>query len=315
VTMLAAGYSLRHTRPDDVAAAQAVVDAAETAVTGEPRRGEFEVAAGLADTRVDLATNTWVVDEPGGGLAGFASLFWAANAQGEAESHVQPAHAGKGVGDALLDAIERRAQELAASAPNGVVPRLHIWCAESRERRRATLVERSFRAVRESCLMRLDLGDAPPVATPVPDGIVLRRFVPERDERAVYEADEEAFGDHFLHVPATIEQWRTGCIEHPRFDPSLWLVAWDAADVAGECLTFVDEHEAYVDSLAVRRRWRGRGLGLALTTRAFVLAHERGLRKVRLGVDAQNPTGALALYLKAGMRVERRETVYAKDLR
>jgi mycothiol synthase len=315
VTVLAEGYTLRHTRPEDVPAAQAVVDAAESAVSGEPRRGEFEVEAALVDVRIDLATNTWVVEAPDRGIAGFAFVFWGTNPQAEAELHVDPARLGLGVGGAMLDAIEGRARELAAAAPADVRPRLHIWCAESRARRRAALLERGFRAVRESCLMRLDLGDEAPPAAPLPPGLALRRFVPGRDEEAVYAADQEAFSDHFLFDPATMEQWRADCVDHPRFDPSLWIVASDEGGVVGECLTFVDEHEAYVDSLAVLPSWRGRGLGLALLTRAFGLAHERGRRKVRLGVDAENPTGALALYLKAGMRVERRETVYAKDLR
>lgn len=314
MTALAAGYSLRHTRPEDVVAAQVVVDAAESALTGEPRRGESEVAAALVDSRMDLTTNTWVVEAPGGALAGFASLSWGASAQGTAEPHVHPAHSGRGIGGALLDTIEARAVELAAGAPADVVPRLHVWCPEARARRRAELLARGFVAVRMSCLMRLDLGDALPAPAALPDGIELRRFVVGRDEVAVHDATEEAFSGHFLFDSSTVKQWRADSLDHSRFDPSLWLVAWHGDQVAGETLTFVDEHEAYVDSLSVRRSWRGRGLGLALLTRAFGLAHERGLRKVRLGVDAQNPTGALALYLKAGMRVERREEVYAKEL-
>lgn len=114
-----------------------------------------------------------------------------------------------------------------------------------------------------------------------------------RDEDALYAATEEAYADHFLFSPSTMEQWRLDCVDHPRFEPSLWLVAWAGDEVAGETLAFTDQAEVYVDSLSVRRRWRGCGLGLALLTRAF----------------------ALALYLRAGMRVERRDEAYAKELR
>lgn len=313
--MLAHGYTLRHTRPEDVEAAQAVVDAAESAVTGEPRRGEIEVAVATRDPRWDLTTNTWVVEAPGGAVAGFAALFWDETAQGEAELHVHPAHLEKGAGGALLDVLERRATELAADAPAATSPRLHAWCAGSRVRRRAALLERGFRAVRESYLMRIDFDDAPPRSAPSPDGIEVQAFRPGSDAEALYAATEEAFADHFLFAPSTLAQWRIHTVEHPRFDPSLWLVAWDGDEVAGETLLFTDELEAYVDSVSVRRAWRSRGLGLALLTRVFALAHARGRRKVRLGVDAQNTTGALALYLKAGMRIERREEVYAKELR
>lgn len=313
--MLPEDYTLRHTTTADLAAAQTLLDAVENDNTGEPRGSEIQVATRFRDPRMELARNTWVVVAPDGPLAGFGFVFWSRSAQGESEPFVHPDHRGRGVGDALLDAIEARATELAAEAPQTARPRLHVWCAETKVRRRRSLLERGYRAVRESYLMRIDLFDEGFEETPLPAGIEVRPFVLGRDEPAVYAADEEAFADHFLYDPSTFEEWRIHSVELPDFDPSLWLVAWDGNEVAGEALLLALETEAYVDSLSVRRRWRGRGLGLALLTRAFGLAQLRGRRTVRLGVDAQNPTGALAVYLKAGMRVERREEVYAKDLR
>ena len=40
----------------------------------------------------------------------------------------------------------------------------------------------------------------------------------------------------------------------------------------------------------------------------------RGLPHVTLGVDADNPTGATRLYERAGMRVEKEDVVFVKDL-
>jgi len=313
--MLDARYTLRHTREVDIEGAQAAVDAAQADLMGERRRGEIEVAAATRDPRMALADNTWVVEAPGGGIAAFAFLFWGSTAQGEADVYVHPAHLERGAGGALLDAVERRAAALAATAPSVTAPRLHVWCDDTRLARRAALAERGFHVVRESYLMRLDLDERAPDPWPLPAGIELRPFAPGRDEEAVFIATEEAYTDHFLFSPSTMDEWRLHTVEHPRFDPSLWLLAWAGSEVAGETMAFADEAELYVDSVSVRRPWRGRGLGLALLTRAFALAAERSLGKVRLGVDARNPTGALALYLKAGMRIERRDEVYAKDLR
>ena len=312
--MLPEGYTLRHTTTEDVEAAQALLDVVESDSTGEARRSETEIATRFRDPRMELTRDSWVVVAPDGALAGFGFVFWSRSAQGEGEPFVHPDHCDRGVGDALLDAIEARAAELAAQAPPGARPRLHVWCAEAKVGRRRSLLERGYRAVRDSYLMRIDLSDEQVEETPLPPGIDVRPFVLGRDEAAVHAADEEAFAGHFLHDPATLEEWMIQSVEMPGFDPSLWFVAWDGDDVAGESLALVFEAEAYIDSLSVRRSWRGRGLGLALLTRAFAAAHARGLRKIRLGVDAQNPTGALSLYLKAGMRVERREEVYAKDL-
>ena len=313
--MPASGYCLRHTRASEVAAVQALLDLTESAALSEPRRHPLDIATELRDSRMDRATNTWVAVAPGGELAGFARLFWGSSAQGDAEIAVHPDHRPRGVDAALLDAVEVRAAELAVAAPAGVVPRLHVLCDETDTARRSILAGRGYSPVRESYLMRIDLAWGPAHVTQVPPGVEVRTFVPGRDEAAVYAADQEAFADHFLFEPSNLEQWRTHSVELIDFDPSLWLIAWEEGEVAGEALTLLRGDEAYVDSLAVRRRWRGRGLGLALLTRAFACARQRGRRTVRLGVDAQNPTGALALYLKAGMRVERREVRVAKDLR
>ncbi len=312
--MTAGSYVVRHPRSDEAGDVQALLDAVETAAAGEPRPHPLEAAVELLDPRMHRATNAWVAEAPGGELAGFAFVFWGASAQGEAEVAVSPRHRGRGVDEALLDAVEARAEELAGAAPDGLLPRLHVSCGDADAGLRSSLVRRGFRRVRESYLMRADLPERPATA-PLPAGVEVRAFTPGRDELAVYSAMEDAFADHFLFEPSTFEQWRVHTVELQDFDPSLWLVAWDAEAVAGEALTFARPNEAYVGSVSVRRAWRGRGLGLALLTRAFSLARERGLRTVRLGVDAQNPTGALALYLKAGMRVERRELLFAKDLR
>lgn len=65
----------------------------------------------------------------------------------------------------------------------------------------------------------------------------------------------------------------------------------------------------------MREPWRRRGLGLALLRNAFRLFWDRGERRVGLGVDSDNPTGARRLYEHAGMHVAWRADVYEKRLR
>ena len=64
----------------------------------------------------------------------------------------------------------------------------------------------------------------------------------------------------------------------------------------------------------MRRQWRKRGIGLALQ-HSFNEFYRRGKRKVGLGVDAQNLTGALRLYENAGMHVHIASDLYEKELR
>ena len=71
----------------------------------------------------------------------------------------------------------------------------------------------------------------------------------------------------------------------------------------------------YVGALAVRRPWRGRGLGRALLLHTFAEFQRRGFDRVTLGVDAENPTGATALYESVGMTVESEAIVFEKEPR
>ena len=61
-----------------------------------------------------------------------------------------------------------------------------------------------------------------------------------------------------------------------------------------------------MDWLAVLASHRGRGIGAALLRRSFASFAARGLHRVRLNVDAENATGATALYERVGMRVVNR---------
>jgi mycothiol synthase len=70
----------------------------------------------------------------------------------------------------------------------------------------------------------------------------------------------------------------------------------------------------WLDSVFVRRAWRRRGLGAALVARALVRLREAGMDEAMLGVDSDNPSGALGLYERAGFVVHRRSAAYRKPM-
>jgi len=70
----------------------------------------------------------------------------------------------------------------------------------------------------------------------------------------------------------------------------------------------------WIASVGVRKPWRRRGLGLALIHHAFSEFWRRGERKVGLGVDAENQTGATRLYERPGMHAAFDAVVYEKRL-
>jgi ribosomal protein S18 acetylase RimI-like enzyme len=95
-------------------------------------------------------------------------------------------------------------------------------------------------------------------------------------------------------------------------------VAWAGDEVAGYSLNYPqragDPGYGSVGTLGVRRPWRRNGLGEALLRRSFAALHARGQRKVRLSVDAENPTGATRLYERVGMRVLRQSNTWEREL-
>lgn len=176
---------------------------------------------------------------------------------------------------------------------------------------------RGYRLWRSNYTMRIELGDAIPDAPDLPPGIELRPYR-HHDATHLRAGLNEAFAnDPFFHE-ASEAHFREFYLHARGFDPSLWLLAWDNAELAGFVLAFPeragDTNLGFVKELGVRPRWRGRGLGESLLRTAFRALHARGLRAIELGVDASNETGAVRLYERVGMRVERRGDNWALDL-
>ena len=162
---------------------------------------------------------------------------------------------------------------------------------------------RGYRAWRSSFAMEITLAEPPP-EVPLPAGMTLRPYEPANDETLRAQLND-AFGEDPFWHEVTASNFREFYLRARGFDPSLWLLAWDGSELAGSVLAYPerggDATLGWVGTLGVRRNWRRRGLGGALLQHSFRVLYDRGLRKVGLGVDAENPTGALGLYERAGM--------------
>jgi len=168
--------------------------------------------------------------------------------------------------------------------------------------------------------MKIEMG-APAPAPVWPAGIGVRTNVPGIDDRAMYEADQEAFQDHYGYVPVSLETWLHLIKTCPDFDPVLFFLAIDLAtgEIAGVslCAPYLTESPdtGYLADLGVRRPYRRKGLGLALLRHTFGELYRRGTTKVSLAVDSDSLTNAVALYERAGMHVYREFHRYEKELR
>jgi mycothiol synthase len=202
---------------------------------------------------------------------------------------------------ALLDFAEERARELAS-----VDAKLKAWAPEQNSEWRELLESRGYLFDHYSRRMRIALDEELPDPA-WPEGVRLRTYVRDQDEKAVYDAHQEAFSEERDYERDPFEEWTQWSYREP-FDPELWFLAADGGDIAGISLCRSerggDNTVGWVSVLAVRRPWRRRGLGTALLRHSFREFRRRGKTHAGLGVDADNEQ-ALGLYECAGMKPER----------
>jgi ribosomal protein S18 acetylase RimI-like enzyme len=135
----------------------------------------------------------------------------------------------------------------------------------------------------------------------------------EDDARTFHDALDEAFQDHWEHHGHGFEEWWNRHRTNPNFDPTLWFLIRDGDEIAAVARNEANRNGGgYVGALGVRRPWRGKGYAKALLLHTFREFWDRGMPRVTLGVDAENPTGATHLYERVGMHVEAENVVFEK---
>lgn len=308
------------------AEAEGVVDLL-TAINRHDQPGWFPSVAGLTNDWSPTSTFDPARDlqalEVDGALVGIARQSWRerpAVVNHRLEVYVDPGHRRRGLGSRLLAWAEERARASVQEGSGGPTTKPHQFGGAGSDRGGviAPFAEHhGFAPYRYHFEMRRPLAD-PIDDVPLPAGFEVRPVLPEH-HRAIWHADEEAFRDHWDHA-APVEGDYERFFGDPKDDMTLWQIAWDGDEVAGLVINSINAHEneqtgeqvGWLDSVATRRAWRGRGLAAALIARSLHVLRERGMDIAALGVDADNPTGALQLYERAGFRPVGRWTFYRK---
>jgi len=314
--ILPTGFQLRPAEWSDLeAVTQLIYDVCEA-------DGDTTVAVSLDDLRREwqssgfrLEQDAWVAAAPDGRIVGFEefnNLHEHASLQGD--GYVHPHFRELGIGTALLNELDERARQEAPLAPAGlrvyIRNGLDIGDTSGREIHAAA----GFTAIRFSWRMEIKLGEA--LQAPVwPQGVELRPFEPGEHAQLVFEAEQEAFTDHWGHTPMLYADWEFRKLKRETFDPSLWHIAWAREQIAGVSECRPRGGIGWVGTLGVRRPWRKKGLGMALLLHSFGEFQRRGENTIGLGVDASNPTGATRLYERAGMHVASEFVIYEKEYR
>ncbi|MEA2652570.1 MAG: mycothiol synthase [Chloroflexota bacterium] len=286
--------------------------------------GDHVASFGHVSQQFDASRDVTIA-EVDGRMVGHARRDWVDANDGVREYRsrgaVDPAWRRRGIGTALLADAERQHSAL-ASAHETNRPRVLGTFAEGRNEGANALARRAgYEPVRWFFDMkRSGLQENLPEVLPLPDGIEVRPVQPDQLLQ-IWRADIEAFRDHWGGGDESEENFRR-YQDSPDFDTSLWVVAWDGDEVTAAVVNTIYAHEneatgsrrGWLDSVFTRRAWRKRGLASALIARSLHVLAERGMETAMLGVDADNPSGALRLYESFGFVVTDRGQAWRKPM-
>lgn len=217
---------------------------------------------------------------------------------------VDPDYRGQGIGRHLLGwEVERGAESLADCDPE--IP----WYLRTAE---FDWIEDNQRLYRRfgiepvrymSEMLRAING---PVVVRRAEGVEIIPWDRTLDEKTRL-AMNETFADHWGSTPMDTEAF-AHFIERSAVRLDISFQAVDGDQVVGYSINgfFPDDEkmtgrrEGWVRSLGVRRPWRSRGVASALLEHSFNAFFEAGMSHSILGVDTENPTGALGVYERLG---------------
>jgi len=305
-------YILRPPTQEDAPGIVAMVGAHQAAQGDAPDMSVEELRRDWIG--VDLDEDAIVAQTPAGQIIGYADIF----NRGFAQTNVYAiAHPGPGQDELFTRLVAWGEEWVRTHRPSERATgstEIHCFLRSVDAVSIRALESAGYGYVRTHFVMAAQLTEIP--APPVwPDGVIVRSFRPGVDDDAVFLGGEEPFQDMWNRPPSTKEHWLQPT-QADDFDPTLWFLPFDqrSGEVAGNCRCSVLNGSGNIDTLGVRRPWRRQGLGFALLYHAFAEFWRRGIRTVRLSVDAESPTGAPRLYERAGFVVEKQYVRYMKKV-
>jgi mycothiol synthase len=320
--------TIRNYRPDDLVALVNLINEAdafdklERATTLQELEHEMSFPTAHPETDCFVARSR---DR----IVGYVDLFVGrgdSNADAESTVYcwgvVHPLWRRRGLGRRLLEAAYRRATEYLAELGSGKV-RFQCTARDVEESRQALFTSFGMRQVRYFVNLARPL-NGNLGAVQLPEGIRLRTIDVERDIETVWQVANTAFRDHWGHTEGKLEEF-AHWVKMPHFRPELWFLAEQEASgqAVGLGLSIIDpdwiaqtgRQEGYVDTLAVLREHRKRGLGTALLMQSLHALRRAGMEGAHLHADADNPTGAMRLYHRAGFSVRKTSKAFQKLVR
>jgi ribosomal protein S18 acetylase RimI-like enzyme len=306
--------------PEMVAAINAakLADKSERADTAEDMRKNYSHLVNCNPYRDVL------IAEVDGRVVGYSRITWNIDENEHKRIYqsfgfICPEWRRQGIGRAMLHHNQAALRAIAAGHPRDLERSFESFGQDTEIGNDALMQQEGYIPVRYGfSMVRPDLEAIPDL--PLPGGLDVRPVRPE-DWRTIWNADQEAFRDHWGFAVGTEEDYTSWC-ESRNHQPELWQVAWAGDEVAGAVQNYIDHNEnaeyhrlrGYTEGIFTRRPWRKRGLAHALIARSLRMLMEKGMQDAGLGVDSQNLSGALHVYESMGFTMVKRFTTYRKKM-
>jgi len=304
--------TLRPPVPEDAAAIVALMNSCSIALGDAPAMIVEELRRDWIG--LDLNEGAVLVQSGEGEIVGYGDIFNRGFVQTNVYAFARPSSRQEVVFARLIEWGEAWVAARKPTDPALPPTEIHYFHRDVDTNSVRLLEAAGYHYIRTHYVMAAELTETPP--TPLwPGGISVRAYRLGLDDDDLFLGGEESFQDMWNRPPSTKERWLEQT-QADDFDPTLWFLPYDTTtgDVCGVCLCSILPGAGEVDTLGIRRPWRRQGLGLALLHHAFAEFWRRGVRMVRLNVDAESPTGAPRLYARAGFRVEKRFVRYMKSV-
>jgi ribosomal protein S18 acetylase RimI-like enzyme len=232
--------------------------------------------------------------------------------------HILPKWRNQGIEESLIQWCESRLKTIAKEHPRDSQRFFQTFSSALKPAYNQILESQGYEATRFFIEMSRPLDNIPDAD--LPEGIEVR---PARDENIskIWEASVEAFRDHWGFAEPKEEEF-ISYKGSKYFQPDLWQVAWDGDEVVSSVMNYIDYdyNEKYqlkrgwTENISTRREWRRRGIAKALIVRSMHMHKAKGMTEVALGVDTNNPNGALRLYQSLGYEKDITHITYRKTM-
>jgi len=232
--------------------------------------------------------------------------------------HITPEWRYQGIEDAMIRWSEARLLTIASDHPLDSERFFQTYSFPQRPGFNQILESFDYKIVRYAFEMSRSLVNIP--TAELPKGIEVRPVI-EEDWRKVWEASIEAFRDHWGYSEPPENEFES-YKSSKYFQPDLWQVAWHGNDVVGSVMNYIDHDynqkydrkRGWTESITTKKEWRSKGIASALIVSSMHMHKALGMTEVGLGVDTNNPTGALHVYQKLGYHEDKTMFTYRKTL-